>query len=60
MMKEADSTLISIYRVFSELFSMLSKSIEGVISRDSIRFVVGEIDFGVGSYYKIIIGFLSS
>ena len=60
MLEEIDSALISTYRVFSELFSIFSRSIEGVISRDNVRFVVGEIDFSVGSYYGVIIGFLSS
>ena len=38
---------------------MLSSSIEGVIFWDNVRFVVGEIDFGIGSCYEIVIGFLS-
>ena len=44
--------------MFSESFSMLSRSIKGVISWDSIRFVVGEVDFGIGSCYGVVIGFL--
>ena len=60
MLEETDSILISIYKMFSESFSMLSRSIKGVISRDSVGFVVGEIDFGIGSYYGVVIGSLSS
>ena len=39
---------------------MLLKSIKGVISRDNVRFVVGEIDFGIRSYYRVIIDSLFS
>ena len=60
MLEKTDSILISVYKMFSELFSILSKSIEGVISRDNIRFVVGEVDFNIKSYYEVIIGSLSS
>ena len=60
MLEEADSALISIYKVFLELFSMLSRFMKGVISRDSVGFVVGEVDFNIGSYYRIVIDSLSS
>ena len=60
MLKKADSTLISACRVLSESFSILSRSGKGVISRDSVGFVVGEVDFGIRSYYGVVKGFLSS
>ena len=57
MLEEADSALFSAYRVLSEASSMLWGSIEGVISRDSVRMVPGEVDFGVGSCLGVLGGF---
>ena len=59
MLEKADLAPISARRVLSESSSMLWGSIEGVISRDSVKMVFSEVDFGVGSCLGVLEGSFS-
>ena len=59
MLKEADLALISTYKIFAELSSIFWWSMKGVISRDSVKMVPSDVDFGVGSYLGVLEGSFS-